>query len=282
MDFISLIQKYGKLRNLSPRTIDIYCVCLKKFFRRHWKKDPRQITKKDVEDYLYEMVNRGKAPKTMNVYLSALKFFFDVVLKKKLLVTLPSAKTTKRLPVFLTQDESKRIFEAITNRKHKLMILLLYSAGLRVSELVHLKVGDLELSQHYGWVRQGKGRKDRLFIIAKKIDKELEEWIKTNELTSNEWLFQSYNGRHLTVRTIQAIIKNAAKKAKVNKKVSPHTLRHSFATHLIENGYSVTEVQPLLGHNRLDTTMTYVHMAANKMIGVESPLDSMDKKENGF
>ncbi len=276
MDPLFLIEKQGKLRNLSPKTIENYGVCLKKFFRFYWRKDPREITKKDVEDYLYLMVQRGKAPKTLNVHLSALKFFFHVVLKKKLLINLPSAKTPKRLPIFLTKDESKRLFQAIGNDKHKLMILLLYSAGLRVSELVKLKVCDLELEQSYGWVREGKGRKDRLFIIAQKISVGLQNWVKSNKLEPQDWLFQSNRGGHLTVRTIQSILKQAAKKAKISKRVTPHTLRHSFATHLIEDGYSVTEVQPLMGHNRLDTTMTYVHMAASKMIGIKSPLDTIE------
>ena len=279
MDVMFLIEKYGKLRNLSPRTIDSYKVCLTKFFRRHWRKDPRQITKQDVENYMYEMIKRNKAPKTINVYLSALKFFFDVVLKKKLLVKVPALKTENKLPVFLTKEESEQLFEAIVNDKHKLMILLLYSAGLRVSELVNIKVRDFEFAHQYGWVRQGKGRKDRLFVVAKKINQELQEWVKLHDLTDDDWLFPSSRGGHLTVRSVQSILRTAAKKAKIKKKVSPHTLRHTFATHLIENGYAVTDVQPLLGHNRLDTTMTYVHMATNRMIRVESPLDSLGKKE---
>ncbi len=277
MDVMFLVEKYGKIRNLSPRTIDTYKVTLSKFFRRHWRKDPREITKQDVENYLYELVQRNKSPKTINVYLSALKFFFDIGLKKKLLVNVPSLKTEKELPVFLTKEEAQRLFDVIMNDKHKLMILLLYSAGLRVSELVHLRVRDLEFAQQYGWVRQGKGRRDRLFIVAEKINKELQEWVKTQRLQSDDWLFPSSRGGHLTVRTVQSLLRTATKKAKINKKVTPHTLRHTFATHLIENGYAVTDVQPLLGHNRLDTTMTYVHMATNRMIRVKSPLDELDK-----
>jgi site-specific recombinase XerD len=187
---------------------------------------------------------------------------------------LPYSKVPKQLPEVLTKEEVKRIFEAIQNKKHLLMIKLMYSAGLRVSELVHLKLKDLQLDNNFGWVRQGKGNKDRLFVIAKKLKPELNKHVAEEQLWEESWLFSGRNG-NITVRSIQQIIKNAMSKAGIKKNVHPHTLRHSFATHLIENGYSVADVQPLMGHNSPNTTMTYVHMASPKMVNVESPYDDL-------
>jgi len=150
---------------------------------------------------------------------------------------------------------------------------------LRVSELVNLKVRDLDLNLNHGWVRHGKGNKDRLFIIANSLKERLLSHIKEKNLDYNSWLFNTYNG-HISVRSIQEIVKKAAKKAKIYKKVHPHTLRHSYATHLIENGYDIASVQSLLGHNSAETTMVYVHLASPKLINVKSPLDDLQLYEN--
>lgn len=156
------------------------------------------------------------------------------------------------------------------------MIKLLYSAGLRVSELINLRVRDLEFDRNYGWVRHGKGNKDRRFIIALSLKEELLGYIEQECLGQDSWLFMSYNG-HMSARSVQEIIKRAAKIAGIHKRVHPHTLRHSYATHLIENGYDVVSVQSLLGHNSAETTMVYVHMASPNLINVRSPLDSLPR-----
>ena len=128
---------------------------------------------------------------------------------------------------------------------------------------------------NYGWVRKGKCKKDRLFIIAEKLKKELIGYISKENISKNSWLFQGQKQHHISVMTVQKIIKKASKKAAINKNVHPHTLRHSFATHLIENGYDVASVQSLLGHNSSETTMVYLHMASPNMINVKSPFDSL-------
>jgi len=205
------------------------------------------------------------------VYLNALKFFYEEILHKRLTIRIHYSKTPKTLPVVLTKEETKQLISVISNTKHRLMVQLLYSAGLRVSELVKLKVTDLDIKNKYGWVRKGKGNKDRLFIIADTIKDELERTIKQSNYG---WLFKGQKeGTHLSTRSIQQIIKRAAKQANISKGVHPHTLRHSFATHLIENGSDVVQVQSLLGHASPETSMIYVHTARPKMINVTSPLD---------
>ena len=155
------------------------------------------------------------------------------------------------------------------------MIELMYSAGLRVSELIKLKIEDFEFSKNYGWVRKGKGRKDRLFILATRLNGQIRKFIENNNLNYNSYLFKGNKGQHISKETVSIIVKRSAKKAKIEKNIHCHTLRHSFATHLIEDGYSINEVQSLLGHNSPQTTMRYVHMASPKIINVISPLDRL-------
>ena len=175
----------------------------------------------------------------------------------------------------MTQEEVKSLFEAVKNKKHRLMVKLMYSAGLRVNELTHLKVRDLELEKRFGWVKSGKGRKDRLFIVAESLKSELEGFIKDNNLNYDSCLFRGVKQRNISSETINQSIKKAAKTAGIKKRVHCHTLRHSFATHLIENGYSVQDVQELLGHNSPQTTMMYIHMASPKLFSIKSPLDEL-------
>ncbi|QQG38714.1 MAG: tyrosine-type recombinase/integrase [Candidatus Woesearchaeota archaeon] len=269
MEINYLIQREGLRRGLSPRTTTTYCKCVEQFFKQ-CHKGPKEVTKKDIREYIDKLVDKKRAGNTINVYLNSLKFFFEEVLKRNMQLKIKYSKVPKTLPIVLTQEETKKLFEAIKNEKHKLMVELMYSAGLRVSELVNLKVKDLELDNNYGWVRNGKGGKDRMFVIAEKIKNRLIEYIKN--LNYEEHLFSGHR-TPISRRTLQVIIKDAAKKARINKKVHPHTLRHSFATHLIENGCDISSVQSLLGHNSIQTTMTYLHTASNKMIKVKSPFD---------
>lgn len=155
------------------------------------------------------------------------------------------------------------------------MIESMYSAGLRVSELINLRVRDLELEKNYGWVRQGKGNKDRLFIIAKNLNSRIRNIVEKENLNQEDYLFNSNRNTKYNIRSLQQIIKEACKKAKIQKNISCHTLRHSFATHLIEDGYDVSTVQSLLDHSSPNTTMIYLHTSNINMIKVKSPLDSL-------
>lgn len=269
-----LIRKEGLRRGLSPRTIKTYNHCVKRFFSQ-CHKQPNEVKKQDVKDFLDQLIEKGAGGNTINVYLNALKFFYGQVLNRKLMVYIRYSKTPKTLPAVLTKEEVTKLISAIENPKHRLMARLIYSAGLRVSELVHLKVKDLELDKNHGWVRKGKGNKDRLFIIARNLKNELIGYIYDNNLDQESWLFAGQKQGCITTMTVQKIIKKAAKKAAIKKNVHPHTLRHSFATHLVENGYDILSIQSLLGHANAETTMVYVHTANPKMIAVQSPLDSL-------
>ena len=273
IDVLEKMKKEMLRRRYSVRTIKTYRECVKRFLRSNHK-DVRKYSKKDILEFLEKLADKGASGSTINVYLQALKFMIEYALNKRVWVDIRYSKTDrKRLPEVLSKEEVLRLFGVIRNPKHLLMVKLMYSTGFRVSELLDLRVRDLKLSRGYGWVRKGKGNKDRLFVIAKCLNKEIEEWVC--EKMPDELVFKGHRGR-LSVRTVQEVVKKSAKNAKIRKNVHPHTLRHSFATHMIENGYPVNSVQSLLGHNSPDTTMIYVHIQTPQMINVESPLDMLN------
>jgi len=271
MDASELIKKEALRRGLSKRTIEIYSYHVNRFLKK-CKKDPLAVKKKDINSYLDHLVDKGASGSTLNLTQNSLRFLFCQIMKRRFLLNIHYSKIPKKLPTVLTKNEILKLFNSIENQKHKLMIELLYSSGLRVSEIVKLRIKDLELHYNYGWVREGKGNKDRLFIIAKRLKNKL--ILHTSELKYNDRLFP---GRydHLNTKTVYDVIKKAGKKANIKKNIHPHTLRHSFATHLIEDGYDVAAVQNLLGHNNPKTTMRYLHMASPSMVNVKSPYDNL-------
>ena len=267
-----LVRKEGLRRGLSPRTINTYSHCIERFFRK-CRKEPKEVSKADVREFLDALVEKKRAGNTINVYLNALKFFYQDVLGRKLMVNVKYSKVPKTMPIFLSKEEIMLLIYAIKNPKHKLMVKLIYSAGLRVSELLNLKVENLDFPFRHGWVRHGKCGKDRLFIIAESIKDDLIDYVKINSSNGDDWVFRGYNGNRMSAMSVQKIVKKAAKKAGIKKNVHPHALRHSFATHVIENGNDVVSLQSLLGHKSPETTMVYVHMANPRMLSVKSPLD---------
>jgi len=273
VDFREAMKKEMRRRKYSDRTIKTYLYCVDKFFSKT-KKTIDKISKTDVREYLTNIAEK-KTGNTTNVNLNALKFLFEDILGKRMKLDIKYSKVPEKLPVVLTKQEVKRLFDAINNEKHKLMIQLMYSAGLRVSELINLKVEDLKINEGYGYVRQGKGNKDRLFIIAESLKEELKKFIAKKKISEYNYLFISNRERKYSVRSLQQIIKKAGRKAGIVKNISCHTLRHSFATHLIENGSSLNEVQSLLGHKSPETTLTYLHNTSCSMINIKSPLDSL-------
>ncbi len=274
MDELYKFRKEAELRRLSPRTIEAYEGCLRKFFEAV-SKDYREVTKKDVREFLEELQARNFAGGTVHIYLNAIKFFFEQIMHRNFKIDIRYCKRPQKLPLVLSKEEVKKLIESVGNEKHRLMISLLYGSGMRVSEFVNLRVKDLGLDKGYGFVRQGKGRKDRIFIIPSAIKEKLEEEIKNEQ--PEDCIFSSNRNEKYSVATIQAILEKAAKISGLwkTKRVHPHTLRHSFATHLIQNGASLNEVQTLLGHKSPETSMVYVHMASPSMINIKSPLDSL-------
>ena len=276
MEISELIKRRGEMRRYSSRTIKTYQKCVEKFFEK-CDKESKRVSKKDVSDYLYnEFVLRGAPGNTIHVNLNALKFFFEQCLGKRMVIDIKYVKRPVKLPNALSKEEIKKLLDAISNEKHNIMISLMYGAGLRVSELINLRVRDLKLDEGYGFVRAGKGNKDRIFVLSSLLVGGIKKIIENEGLGIEDYLFRSNRNGRYNARSMQAIVKKAAKKAHLNyKEIHCHTLRHSFATHLIENGYSVTEVQAMLGHQSPETTMVYVHLASPNILNIKSPLDSL-------
>ena len=263
-----------KLRGCSPRTIGSYLFFLKPFLELI--QDPKIIDIDQVKFFLASLIDKY-SNKSRALAVSSLRFFFKrVVDRTDIFVKLEVPKKEKKLPIVLSVQEVKDLIDSINFAKSKIIIKMLYSSGLRVSELVNLTPKDLDFRQNMGWVRKGKGNKDRMFKIAESINKELQRYI--NENPKNKYLFSE--DKPMSPRNVQIIIKKAAKKANINKKVTPHTLRHSFATHLLENGENLLVIQQLLGHENLETTRIYTHISQDQIKNVKSPLDNLKSKIN--
>ena len=268
------IKRECRRRRLSPQTTKTYLYCINRFLK-YTRKTIDKVSKKDVRLFLEYLSSKNMAGSTMNTYHMEIRFLFENVLNKKMWIDIKCSKTPKRLPEVLSKEETRKLIDAIKNQKHQLMICLLYSTGMRVSELINLKIKDLELDKSYGYVRNGKGGKDRLITLPKNLISAINRLIQNEGLSDKDYLFKSNRGRKYHMKSIQKIVQTASINAKLNKKVHPHTLRHSFATHLIENGYDVQNVQALLGHKSLETTLIYTHIASPNLVNTKSPLESL-------
>lgn len=259
-----------KLRGFSPLTVRNYGFFVEKFLGQCNKENTEELTEDDAKFYLSGLIEE-KSKNTMMLAAASLKFFYTEILGKEFSkVKIP--KKDKKLPEVLTKEEVKKMIEGADNLKSRLIISLLYSSGLRVSELVNLKINDLNLEESTGWVRKGKGSKDRIFSISKVLSTELKEFIGDRK---GEGSYVFSKEKPLTTRNIQKIIKGTRQRAGMTKKVTPHTLRHSFATHLLEDGTDIRMIQTLLGHSNLNTTQIYAHISSEQIKKVENPLDKL-------
>ncbi|MBS1266924.1 MAG: Tyrosine recombinase XerA [Candidatus Woesearchaeota archaeon] len=226
VDIIYNMKREMLRRKLSHKTINTYLLYVKKFLLANQDKSIKKFSKKDVREFLYRMEQRGVSGSTLNVAHSALRFMMIEILHKACYLKIKYAKTPVRKPEYLTKTEVSKILGVIHNKKHKLLVSLMYGAGLRVGEVTRLKVKDFSFEENIDWVRSGKGNKDRPFIIPQKIKRELKKRCNQEKL----WVFLGRNG-HLSIRTGQMVVRAAGKRADIKKNVHPHMFRHSFATH---------------------------------------------------
>ncbi len=262
-----------KIRGFSQRTFDTYLYQNRKFLD-FIHKEPEKIDENDAKKYTaYLISDRKLRPSSVNLALSSLKFFYKDILQNKAFNELKTPKSEKKLPTVLTKDEIKRLLEAVSNPKHKLLIEFLYSSGLRVSECVNLMIDDLDLDEKMGKIRHGKGRKERYIILSDNLIKHLQKYCQAKK-DNSPYIF-SVNGHPITARQAQNIVKDAAKKAGIKKRVFCHALRSSFATHLLESGTDIRIIQELLGHADLSTTQIYTKVSTQQLKKIKSPLDSL-------
>jgi integrase/recombinase XerD len=270
------MNKMMQLRNLSENTQKSYLRAVSGL-ARHYKMSPDKISKSMAEDYLLYLKNvKKQASNGVGTIVSGLKFFSRHVLGKEENAPNYAQRKTRKLPVVLTQEEVWRIINAPRNLKHRLMLMTTYSAGLRASEVLALKPGDIDSKRMLIKVENGKGGKDRYTLLSKKLLKELRQYYKT--FRPETYLFpSSYKKKGLLCyESLRSVYEDARKKAGVNKGPGLHTLRHSFATHLLEAGYDIRKIQVLMGHKSLSTTMIYLHVSRETLSKIKSPLDLFD------
>ena len=260
-----------RIRNYSRRTIESY-VYYNEELLRFCNKDPREVATDDIKDYL-DFLAKGHSASTVSVAYNALHFYYKEIWRRSFFINMHQPRKAKYLPVVLSKEEVKRMIELTANPKHNCIISLLYGTGVRVSELTHIKMRDIDLDRKMLRVFQGKGKKDRFVMLPEKLSPILT--IQARLKQAGDFLFTNGRGdNRLTETTIQKIVAQAAERAGIKKNVSPHTLRHSFATHLLENGTDIRYIQELLGHAKLQTTQIYTHVARNDLGRLKSPLDT--------
>ncbi|MDP3027761.1 MAG: tyrosine-type recombinase/integrase [Nanoarchaeota archaeon] len=275
-DFLKKIETELKISKNSDYTVRNY-VLFNSNLLNFVKKEPEQITTDDVKAFMAEKLT-DKASSSVILFLAAIKYAYSNVLKKDITAGIKRPKKEIKIPNVLTKDEVRRLIDSLGNSKSKLMISLIYACGFRVSELVNLKLQELDFNDKTGHARKAKGKKDRTFNIPEFLIEQLRAQSETQKAEGKEFLFTGPKGR-LSTRNIEKIVKKAAKKAGIEKKVTPHTFRHSFATHLLEQGVDIRTIQEMLGHSSISTTEIYTHISKERLKAVKSPIDSLMKEE---
>ncbi|MBU0721959.1 tyrosine-type recombinase/integrase [Patescibacteria group bacterium] len=258
-----------KLRNYSSKTIKSYLFYVRDFLLFAKEKN---IPNKDeaIKQFLLNKQQKAQSSQTINLALNAIKFFYREVIKTQAKIDLKFAKRNKRLPVVLSRLEIEKIIHNISNIKHRLAISLAYGAGLRVSEIANMRVKDINIEELTIHIKEAKGKKDRLTVFPEKISADIKNLIAGKQ--GNDFVFESNRGGKLTTTSFQKIFQKTFLKSNIQKDATFHSLRHSFATHLLENGVDVRYVQELLGHQNIRTTQIYTHVTNPSLKNIKSPL----------
>jgi len=269
-----------ELKGYSPRTIKNYIGHVSNF-AKYYNKSPELLREKEIREYLHYCITERKLREgTVNYINASLKFFYTKTLNRYWnMDKIFRIKEPRRLPSVLSPEEVISIFDATENLKHKTILMTIYSAGLRVSEVCNLKITDIDSKNMQILIREGKGKKDRYSLLSNVNLEILREYWKKYHPT--EYLF-SGRGRtdSITPRSVQRMMEKSIKKTIITKKATIHTLRHSFATHLLDNGTDICYIQRLLGHTRITTTTIYLHLRRMDLLNIKSPLDILlDKKD---
>lgn len=269
-----------QLRGFSPNTQRTYLNHLR-HFEKYFQKPATQLGVDDLRNYLLHLITVKKVSgEYVDSSYSALKFFYENTLGHTWnMKEIPRLKRTRKLPVVLSRNEIKQLLAVTTNLKFKAMFMSAYSAGLRVSEIAHLKISDIDSENKQILVCQGKGNIDRYTLLSKAHLEVLRLYWR--QYHPKEWLFPGkIPGQSIRTRAIQDAFLKMRTKAGINKKASIHSLRHSFATHLMENGTDIVRIQRLMGHAHISTTLLYLQVAQVKLLQVKSPLDLLFEEDN--
>lgn len=267
--YLKKLEDELRLRRYSPKTVKSYVSCVADYLRCK-QNNFDSVDTDSIKEFLLTKIDKGMSSQTVNQNLQAINFFCWNVLKYHGKIDVRFAKTPSKLPVVLSRDEIQTILAAISNEKHNLMVALAYSGGLRVSEIIKLKIKDLNLPELTIHIKDAKGNKDRITILPEKLIGNIKKIILGKDM--DNFVFSSERGGKLTERTAQKVFENALHKTGIQKEATFHSLRHSFATHLLENGVDVRYVQELLGHANIRTTQIYTKVTNPMLRNIKSPL----------
>jgi site-specific recombinase XerD len=262
-DIINRVTQECRLKGYSQKTINTYIHHITKFI----------TSKKEPKNYLLSLIEENKSNETIRSVCFAIKFYLTQIKREstqvqKILDTLPNSKREKKLPTILSKNEIERLIKTPTNINHRLIIQLAYSAGLRLSEIITLRWEDIDVERDIIHIKRAKGKRDRIVMLSSILKEELQ---KVDQ--RSQYVFITNRGGPYTPRAIQQILHTTAQKSGIKKRVTPHTLRHSFATHLLENGTDIRYIKELLGHAHISTTLIYTKVSNKEISKIKSPLD---------
>jgi integrase/recombinase XerD len=265
-----------QIRRYSPTTIRIYLRCIAEF-AQHFGKAPDRLNAEHIRQYQLFLIKEKKVSRpTFIQMVCALRFFYTHTLNRKIsMERIPFPRRERKLPLILSREEVKALLEAPGNLRNRTLLATLYGCGLRVAEVTQLQVGDIDSARNVLRVRHGKGGKDRQTLLPAKLLELLRSYWRSQRPTG--WLFPGADStRPISAKTIFMACRKAAQRAGISKPIHPHSLRHAFATHLLEAGVNLRTIQILLGHANLETTARYLHVADVAVRSTASPLDSLD------
>lgn len=273
-DWVQKMKQELVISGYSVRTIKMY-MCYLTEFARFTKKGLESVERDDIVAFLAEKKEKGNVSNaTLALVHASLHFFFHNVMRKKIVEDIKIAKKAKKLPNVLSIEEVKDLIKATPPKRNRLIVEFLYSSGCRVSECVKLKTENINFKERIASIRGGKGNKDRTIILANGWIKQVKKYLGKKKVKT-PYIFSKKNGKPLSTDTVQRIVKKAAEKAGIERHVTPHTLRHSYATHLLEAGENIRKIQELLGHTDLSTTQIYTKVSLVELKKVKSPLDRL-------
>jgi len=263
------------LNRYSHRTVKAYRHCFRQFLMYFATQDPAEIKKPEIRQYLLTQLKaRNWSESTQNQALNAIKFYYEKVLGQDKQLYDLRPRRPEQLPEILSEEEVKRLMSSVKNLKHRCILMLIYSAGLRLGESVNVRLDDLLVDRRQIFIKGGKGKKDRYVILSDKLFASITEYRQIYR--PQYWLFEGLNGDRYSPRSVQQIMRRAVQASKVNPYATVHTLRHSFATHMLERGTDLRYIQHLLGHGSIKTTEVYLHVQRDAEAKLKSPLDEMD------
>lgn len=267
MDELGKLKIEMSARGFSPKTKKSYANIFENF-KKFSKKEIKETNEDDIKNYLAYLNEKGYKNITLNVVISAIKFA-KTAFGERVFIKRP--KRERHLPSVFSQNEIRRLIDSVNNPKHKLILKTIYGLGLRVSELINLRQEEIDFNRKLVHIRDAKGSKDRYVNLPDRLYEDLKSYIRLN---NGKYVFSGRKEK-ITIKTVQKIFENALKKSGINKKASCHTLRHSFATHLLENGVDIRIIQKLLGHAKLESTQIYTHVSNFQLKNIKSPLDEI-------